>query len=171
MMKWSRVALLVLLASTTPFAQGSDEGERYKLKREFRFSGVSLDSSGGNAVSEIPFDKSYGQLTAAQQNRFKTFYVALGDGDEPPFPLNGLGALYRPVTQGQQKLLVSGEFRADAEIDKDGNLVAVAVLRSPNEEVTKFMANILLLTKFKPALCQGQPCSMGFPVKVSFKVE
>ena len=33
------------------------------------------------------------------------------------------------------------------------------------------MANVLLLIKFKPALCQGQPCAMGFPVKVTFKVE
>jgi hypothetical protein len=50
-------------------------------------------------------------------------------------------------------------------------VLAVAVLQSPNEQVTKFMASVLLLTKFKPALCRGQPCKMGFPVKVIFKVE
>jgi len=165
-----KVALLLLVASTLATAQGGGDSEQFALKKDVDFSSI-FPRGGADAVGPIPFDKSYGQLTAAQQNRFKLFYVALGEGDEPPFPMQGLGALYRPVTQAQQKLLVSGEFRADAEIDKEGNVVSVAVLQSPNEQVTRFMANVLLLTKFKPALCHAQPCSMGFPVKVSFKVE
>jgi len=166
-----KLAFLTLFASLAAIAQEGSRNERYTLKRDVDFSSIYPHSTGADVIGAIPFDKPYGQLTADQQNRFKRFYVALGESDEPPFPLQGLGALYRPVSKGQQKLLVSGEFRADAEVDKDGNVSAVAVLQSPNEQVTKFMANVLLLTKFKPALCQGQPCSMGFPVKVTFKVE
>jgi hypothetical protein len=166
-----KIAFLVLLAWSTAMAQQSSRSERYSLKRDIDFSSIYLRATGAEVFGGIPFDKPYRELTADQQNRFKLFYVALGESDEPPFPLHGLGALYRPVAKGQQRFLVSGEFRADAEIDEDGNVSAVAVLQSPSEQVTKFMANVLLLTKFKPALCGGQPCSMGFPVKVTFKVE
>lgn len=170
-MQLYKLALVLLFMSTTVLAQEASRGERYKLKRDVDFSSIYPRATGADAEGALPFDKPYGELTAAQQRRLKLAYVALGDGDEPPFPIQGLGAIYRPVSKGQQRLLVSGEFRADAEIDKDGNVLAVAVLQSPNEQVTKFMANVLLLTKFKPALCQGEPCQMGFPVKVSFKVE
>jgi len=169
-MKLHGLALVVLFMSMGVAAQEAGDGERYKLKRDVDFSSL-YPRSGAEAAGALPFDKPYGELTPAQQKRLKTAYVALDDADEPPFPLQGLGALYRPVSKGQQKLLVSGDFRADAEVDKEGNVVAVAVRQSPNEQVTKFMANLLLLTKFKPAVCQGQPCQMGFPVKVTFKVE
>ncbi|HEX4232768.1 MAG TPA: hypothetical protein VH041_00545 [Caldimonas sp.] len=169
MVKSHTLAVAVAFAATVALAQESSEGERYTLKKDVDFS--SFPRFGAAAIGDIPFDKSYGELTAAQQNRLKLFYVALGDRDEPPFPLQGLAAIYRPVAQAQQKLSVSGEFRADAEIDQEGNVVAVAVRQSPDAHVTNFMANILLLTKFKPALCQGQPCAMGFPVKVTFKVD
>jgi hypothetical protein len=163
-----KLAFLVLFGSLAATAQESAQSERYTLKRDVDFS--IYPRAAGDVVGSMPFDKSYDQLTAEQQNRLKLLYVALAEGDEPPFPLQGLGALYGLVAKGQQRLLVSGEFRADAEIDKDGNVASVAVLRSPNEEVTKFMANVLLLTKFKPAVCQGQPCSMGFPMKVNFEL-
>jgi hypothetical protein len=169
-MKPHGLALVVLVTSMTAVAQDAADGERYKLKRDVDFSSL-YPRSGAAAEGALPFDKTYGELTPAQQKRLKMAYVSLGDADEPPFPLLGLGALYRPVSKGQQKLLVSGDFRADAEVDKEGDVVAVAVRQSPNEQVTKFMANVLLLTKFKPAVCQGQPCQMGFPVNVTFKVE
>ena len=171
MTRFGQLALLVLLACTTAAAEEGSESERYSLKKDVDFSSLYHWGSGADAEGALPFDKPYHQLTKNQQSRFKLFYVELGENDEPPFPLQGLGAIYRPVAKGQQKFLVTGDFRADAEIDKEGKVSAVAVLQSPSEQVTKFMANVLLLTEFKPALCQGQPCSMGFPVKVMFKVE
>jgi hypothetical protein len=159
-----------ILASLIPFlaaaatAQG-DAPQRYTLKRD-----VTLGSREGNAEGPVPFNRQYGQLTAAQKDVVRSSYVALGDSDEPPFPLDGLGALYGPITKGQQQLLVSGEFRADAEIDAEGNVISIAVLQSPSAQVTKFVANILVLTRFKSARCLGQPCAMGFPVRVTFKV-
>jgi|SRR5690242_9309477 hypothetical protein len=169
-MKLHGLVLVVLSMSMTATAQEAGDGGRYKLKRDADFSSL-YPRSGAVAEGALPFDKSYGEFTPAQQNRIKMDYVALAEGDEPPFPLQGLGALYRPVSKAQQKLLASGDFRADAEIDQEGNVVAVAVRQSPSEQVTKFMANILLLTKFKPAVCRGQPCQMGFPVNVTFEVE
>lgn len=169
-----RIALLILFASAAAMAQGDAEVKRYKLNRDTKFFGVTFGygyGQRGNAETDIPFDKPWGQLTAAEQNLFKARYEGLGDRDEPPFPMNGLRSLFGPIVQGQQKMLVTGQFQADAEIDKEGKVASVVVLHTPDEQVTKVIANILLLTKFKPALCEGQPCAMPFPVNLSFKVE
>ena len=62
----------------------------------------------------------------------------------------------------------SGPFRADVEVDEQGNPIAFAVYHSPSKSVTKFVANVVMLTKFKAAQCSGLPCKMGFPVRVTF---
>ena len=93
----------------------------------------------------------------------------MGETDEPPFPLGGLKALYEPITEGQQRLMVSGTFSADVEIDAEGTPIAIAVHRSPSKAATRFVSSIVLLTKFKPAVCAGSPCRMGFPVRIAFE--
>jgi hypothetical protein len=42
---------------------------------------------------------------------------------------------------------------------------------SPSPEMTKFAASVLLLTRFKPAICGGQKCRMDFPLKYLFIVD
>jgi len=37
--------------------------------------------------------------------------------------------------------------------------------------MTKFESSVLLLTKFKPAVCAGKPCKMQFPFRFKFRVE
>jgi hypothetical protein len=114
-MKLYELALVVLFISITAMAQEASRGEHYNLKRDVDFSSIYPRATGADVEGAISFDKPYGELTAAQQGRLKLAYVALGDGDEPPFPIQGLGAICRPVSKGQQRLLVGGEFRAEAE--------------------------------------------------------
>jgi hypothetical protein len=38
-------------------------------------------------------------------------------------------------------------------------------------EQTKSASTILLLTRFKPAICGGRPCRMEFPLLYEFKVQ
>jgi hypothetical protein len=119
----------------------------------------------------FPLNTPYGQLTPAQKNGVRALFVDLDPNDEPPFPLGGLNDLYRPIWVGQQKLLVSGEFVGFAEVDQEGFVSSIAVLKTPNDRATKFVSELVVLTKFKPAVCKGQRCSMGFPIRVTFKVE
>lgn len=119
----------------------------------------------------FPLNTPYGQLSAAQKNQVRALFEKLDPADEPPFPLGGLNDLYRPIWSGQQALLVSGEFIGFAEVDQEGFVSSIAVLKTPNERVTKFISQLVVLTKFKPAVCNGQRCSMGFPIRVTFAVE
>ncbi len=144
------------------------EPVRYQLKEETKLFGFLPGYTNGNAEFVLPFDKSYEQLTVDQQGMLRSAYAEMGASDEPPFPVGGLRAIYEPITEGQQQLMVSGTFRADVEIDAAGTPLAITVYRSPSKAVTKFVSNVVLLTKFKPALCSGAPCKMNFPVRIGF---
>jgi hypothetical protein len=165
----SRVKLfgLALLASVCIDASAADT-QRYQLKEDTKLFGFVPGHTVANAEFVIPFDKSYEQLTPSQQGRLKSAYVRMGAGDEPPYPIGGLKALYEPIVEGQQRLLTSGEFRAEVEVDPEGTPIAIAVYHSPSKAVTRFVSNIVLLTKFKPAVCSGAPCKMGFPIHITF---
>jgi len=166
-MKYRTFVIALSIAAALPVPAA--DAERYRLKEETRnFLGFNVGNPEGNAEYVLPFDKPYEQLSAKHQHLLKEFYVEMGETDEPPFPVGGLKALYEPITEGQQRLMTSGSFNADVEIDAHGNPIALAVYRSPNKAVTRFVSRVVMLTKFKPALCAGSPCKMGFPVRVNF---
>lgn len=168
----SRVKLscgLALLAFACIDASAADP-QRYQLTEDTKLFGFIPGHTVANAEFVIPFDKPYEQLTPSQQGRLRSAYVEMGAGDEPPYPIGGLKTLYEPIVQGQQRLLTSGVFRAEVEVDPDGTPIAIAVYQSPSKAVTRFVGNVVMLTKFKPAICSGTPCKMGFPIHITFEI-
>jgi len=165
MKHWATLSFAVVLCVSAAAA----DGQRYQLKPEDKnIFGFTYGSREGNAEYVVPFDKAYAELTAAHQSQLKAAYVDMGEGDEPPFPVGGLKAIYEPITDGQQRLHASGQFRADVEVNEHGAPISMAVYRSPSRTVTKFVSSVVMLTRFKPALCSGTPCRMGFPVRMTF---
>ena len=161
-------ALLLALAAACATSTAAEE-RRYQLRPdEKNIFGFAYTPREGNAEFVMPFDKPYAELNVAQQKRLKSAYVEMGDGDEPPYPAAGLKAIYEPVTEGQQTLHVKGTFDAEVEVDERGDPTTVTVHRSPNRTVTRFISQIVMLTKFKPAVCAGAPCKMIFPVNIEF---
>lgn len=75
------------------------------------------------------------------------------------------------VRKGQEKLLVTGKLYLVATVEPNGKVSTVKAYGSPNPEMAKFASEVLLLTKFKPAVCGGRPCRMDFPLWYNFKVE
>ena len=159
-----------LLASATFAAAsaGADEMPRRYQLREIGASPIWY-GSGGTATYVLPFDKPYSALSPEQQESLKRQYERMGVADEPPFPVEGLQSLYEPILRGASKVTLSGSFAANVEVDAQGVPIAVAVLRSPSKATTDFVAGVAMLTKFKPAVCEGKPCQMGFPVRIKFK--
>ena len=54
------------------------------------------------------------------------------------------------------------------EIDSQGKPVSVSVYQSPDPKMTQVVGTILMLQSYKPALCNGEPCSMQFPFRINF---
>jgi hypothetical protein len=121
--------------------------------------------------SAIPLNRRYADLTPEQQELVKSNYEAMRPLDEPPYPENGLLPLFEAVREVQRQLLAEGDLVMFVDVDPQGDGTRVSVIKSPDPQLTRVMANILMKVKYKPAICKGQPCSMGFPLRMSFKVD
>jgi hypothetical protein len=121
--------------------------------------------------SSLPIDKRYSELTAEEKAIVIGWYEKVEAGDEPPFPVDGLRPIYDALRKAQANLLVGGELILVADVGADGKPTRVTALGSPSSEMTKFASSVLLLTKFKPAVCGGKPCKMQFPFRFKFHVE
>jgi hypothetical protein len=44
------------------------------------------------------------------------------------------------------------------------------MMKSPDPKLTQGVATALMLTKYKPAVCRGQPCQMAYPLRMTFTV-
>jgi hypothetical protein len=141
--------------------------KRYSLKEDNPATGTHIRRELVTGVV-IPMDKAYAALTLAQQALVKEQYEGMGAGDEPPFPADGLISIYKPLSKAQNSLGVVGPLSILVDIDSEGTPISVSVIRSPDKEMTLFVARLLMLTKFKPALCNGQPCRMQYPFRITF---
>jgi hypothetical protein len=47
----------------------------------------------------------------------------------------------------------------------------VTLFGAPDAAMSRFATQVLMEQKFKPALCAGVPCAMGFPFSVSFSLD
>ncbi|MGH8863469.1 MAG: energy transducer TonB [Burkholderiales bacterium] len=116
----------------------------------------------------IPVNRSYDKLTPEQKAVVHSWYEHMELGDEPPFPADGLVPLYDAIQRGQRKLMVRGELEMAVTVGPDGKATEVHVMKSPSPEMTQFVGSVLLLTKYKPAVCKGLPCRMQFPLSLRF---
>jgi len=120
--------------------------------------------------SKIPLNKTYDQLTPEQKALFSAMYESLPEGDEPPFPAQGIKPIFTKLQQGQRVLQARGELNLAVTVGPDGKAIKVedfGGVDGPNaHEMTNYAQSLLLLTQYKPAVCSGKPCVMQFPFKI-----
>ncbi|MBV8634551.1 MAG: energy transducer TonB [Burkholderiaceae bacterium] len=157
-------ALLLAAIATQSFA----EDKQFGMKEENPQVGTMLKRE--YVHGPLPFDKTYEELTPQQRAEFKSRYVSLGANDEPPFPKNGLKQLYMVIQKAQTKLHSDGHLEMQVMIGADGKATEVAVYHSPDPEITRVVAQLAMLTPYKPGKINGVPSAMAFPIDVDFKV-
>lgn len=162
------IALLSLALATGPVDAADTAPPRYSIKQDEPGTGTNIKREivGGSLV---PTDKKYADLTREEQALVKSQYEQMGPNDEPPFPLNGLRPIYKAISAGQDKFLVTGTMVLLVSINSQGDATSVSVLSSPNPEMTQFAASVLMLHKYKPARCDGTPCAMQYPFRIALK--
>lgn len=120
--------------------------------------------------ANVPFDRPYDRLTLDQRRSFKGWYERMNDADEPPFPLEGLRAVHGPIAQAQLFAGVQGVLFLEVVVDSTGTPQEVRVFRTPNARIAQAIGAIAMQVQFKPAVCDGRPCRMGFPISVQFEL-
>ena len=118
----------------------------------------------------LPLNRTYQQLTPEQRAFVNSWYESFAPGDEPPYPLEGLKGMVDAVRKGQNMLLTTGRLFLVATVEPSGVVSTVKAYSSPSPEMTKFASEVMLLTKFKPAVCAGRRCRMDFPLVYNFEV-
>lgn len=119
--------------------------------------------------SDIPLNRTYEQLSPQEKARVHDWYEYIDEGDEPPYPAKGLLPIYKAIGHARNIAPGQGELFVAVTVDPKGRAKEVQVMRSPGKEMTEFVASVLLLTKFKPAICEGKPCQMQFPLQLQFQ--
>lgn len=109
----------------------------------------------------VPPEKSYAALTPDQQRLVKHAYPLLQEDDVPPYPALGHGELSRNLSNLIRQMDRLGEVLAIVSIDEQGVPQSVALLKMPSSQVGKLVASMLMLAKYTPGRCGGQPCAMA----------
>jgi hypothetical protein len=119
-------------------------------------------------TSPIPLTGSYERLSQEQKAQFHAMYESLAPGDEPPFPEKGMKPIISAINKGHSLLMARGELNMAVTVGPDGKATKVADFgKTNNPEMVEFVAQVLLMTPFKPAVCSGKPCAMDFPFKLT----
>lgn len=117
------------------------------------------------AVTFLPPEASWSQLSVAEQNYFKVLYPALAPDDEPPYPLNGTMATNQAISKALGKL---GDFRGMVRmrilVGSDGKAKSVTAIGKLPQQVVQGIGAAVMSSPYKPAMCQGAPCEMVYPV-------
>ena len=160
-------ALLLAALAHQPLALAQDRQDQHTLKdgearTGSKFRDVLVRSAG------VPLNLRYDQLTAEHKAILKAPYASMGDDDEPPFPAAGLAALLSEVQQAGSILEARGLMRLHANVNAQGKVTTIAVMKSVDSRLDMYVAGLLMRTPFKPARCRGEPCAQEYLFAMDF---
>jgi len=119
----------------------------------------------------IPATDPYDRLTPAQKTEFRAMFSNLADGDEPPYPTEGLLPIAKTlafVLSDATTPLGEGELLITVRVDENGEPLSTSVYATPSSRVSREAATVLMSVKYKPATCAGKPCTSEFPFTARF---
>lgn len=120
------------------------------------------------AQSNIPFNRAYNELSQKQKAQVKEKFRNLGLNEVPPFPKQGLAAIYKPLIKANKAFGFNKTIKVNATITRNGTVDKIKVLNSNNVKFNDYIEQALSNSKFKPASCGGVSCEMNFPIEISF---
>ncbi|XLZ70289.1 energy transducer TonB [Massilia sp. SR12] len=139
----------------------------YAIKEDAPPTGSSILRKGVRADA-IAINKHYHELSPEDRAYLHSLSDALPEGDEPPFPAKGLKPVHNAMYKAQAKLGVDGELHLLATVNSQGDVEEVKTFGSPSPEMTQYAVEVVLRTKFKPAVCAGMPCRRDFRFSYQF---
>lgn len=124
--------------------------------------------------SKIPLNKKYGEFTPEERAELHALYESMPPGDEPPFPVQGLKPIFNSIKKGQQIVKARGTLNLVVTVGPDGKATEVADMGGVGgvnaSEMVNYAGSVLLMAKYKPAICGGKPCKSQFPFVLDLKM-
>jgi hypothetical protein len=153
-------------------------GANYSLAQsdaDFRFRGADYMTTGSHVArhltwsSKLPFDKSFAELTVSQKAYIRDQYTGLLAEEEPPFPVNGMRAIFSVVDKSADQMIgrpEKGPLVAVAKVDESGVVRSVSVFKTPSAAATAAITYALIKTEFKPGHRNGTAVAMDYLLSV-----
>jgi hypothetical protein len=138
-----------------------DDVARYRLKTTHPSIGSLFHDTLATA-NRYPIDRPYSKFTAQEKAALNAEYENMPASDEPPFPEAGLEPIIRRISKLTGALHLEGAVTIYVTVDAKGNATQVSLVKYPDVETAKAIAYVLVKTKYKPAVCSGQPCRMDW---------
>jgi len=156
--KGGRVAGLPPLAAV--------EQQRFRINNTTSPVGTYIPAeTASSPVSGNP----WAAMSEGERQIIRQHYMALEEGDEPPYPVNGMRPVFAALTQvGQVDFSFSGRVRMHVLVGADGQPKSVATIGKVSPEAARFLARVMMITVYKPAVCHGAPCEMLMPLEINF---
>ena len=121
-------------------------------------------------TSKIPLNKTYGELTAEQKAELHKMYETLPPGDEPPFPAEGIKPIFNAIKKAQRVLQARGALDLAVTVGPDGKATKIDDYSNLHSaQMADVAQQVLMLTKYKPAMCSGTPCTMQYRFQQKLK--
>ena len=118
----------------------------------------------------IPATDPYEKLTPDQMRAFRALFTNLAEGDEPPYPVDGLlplaNSLVFVLADGA---IGEGELFMTVRVDEKGDPQSTSIYATPSPRVSKEATTVLMKVKYKPGTCAGRPCTSEFPFTAKFE--
>lgn len=151
------------------FHQGLREGQTAAPVTGPHYALKTLEPKVGTRFTEdiatgstVPYDRSYADLTAEQQRLVRAEYSILQDDDVPPYPAYGPHELLRAFSKTGNMPHPPGELSVDVLIDPSGKPLSAQVRATPDKDIGELFGKMLMVQKYTPARCAGQPCAMRY---------
>ncbi len=164
-------ALVFALCTNSVFAQEQKKQDEFAVKEDTARTGSMIKRA---AVTSklIPLNKAYHELSTEQKNYLKSQYENMAENDEPPYPLDGPAKSYKALSDALKKLgAYRGKLSVLVDVNSEGVAENASILETPDDNLGVFAAKVMLIEKFKPALCAGKPCKMQYLFEISIRVE
>jgi hypothetical protein len=112
----------------------------------------------------------WAKLSESEREIVKRRYSTLEEGDEPPYPVNGM----RPVHAALAKAShidpgFAGPVRIHVLVGVDGRPKSAATIGKLPPEMSRYFAGVMMVTGYKPGVCHGQPCEMLLPMIFNYR--
>ncbi len=161
------IALAAVLTLAPPAHATTPEPPRFTVRQEIATTGTQILQP-LLEPQPVPINRRFDQLEPAQRALLAADYPKLAPDDEPPFPLDGLEPLLQPIARAQARLNARGTLVLQVAVDAAGEPQSVAVLQAGSDAMTQVAAAVLMQQRFKPAVCNGQPCAMNYVLRLGF---
>ena len=166
-LKLFRHTVLIFFAGTILPSFAQKDQPIYSLREAYASTGSNIRVQ---ATPEyiVPINRRYEELTSEDKMKLRRIFPHLHADEEPPFPQDGMMKLFEVIRKTREHIKHTGNFHMSVLVDEKGNADLVHIYASPSNEMTEIMTQALVLIKYKPAVCEGQPCKMEFPLKLNF---